>query len=80
MQEFFSAVSTIGLPAAICCFLLWQNAKQDDRAREQQDELRKTIEQNTKGLNGYQHPPDPKRIKVTAELDGVTYTGELTAI
>ena len=51
MQEFFSAVSTIGLPAAICCFLLWQNSKQDDRAREQQDDLRKTIEQNTKAID-----------------------------
>lgn len=51
MQEFFAAVSTIGLPAAICCFLLWQNAKQDDRSREQQDELRKTIESNTKAID-----------------------------
>ena len=29
MNKIIQAVSTVGLPIACCCFLLWQNSKQD---------------------------------------------------
>lgn len=48
MNEVIQAVSTVGFPTACCCFLLWQNSKQDEYHRQQMEELRKTIESNTK--------------------------------
>lgn len=50
MTEIIQAVSTVGFPIACCCFLLWQNSKQDQYHRQQQEELRKTIEGNTKSI------------------------------
>lgn len=44
MNEVIQAVSTVGFPIACCCFLLWQNSKQDEYHRQQMEELRKTIE------------------------------------
>lgn len=44
MTEIIQAVSTVGFPIACCCFLLWQNSKQDEYHRQQMEELRKTIE------------------------------------
>ena len=48
MNEIIQAVSTVGFPIACCCFLLWQNSKQDEYHRQQMEELRKTIEGCTK--------------------------------
>lgn len=48
MTEIIQAVSTVGFPIACCCFLLWQNSKQDEYHRQQMEELRKTIEGCTK--------------------------------
>lgn len=48
MNEIIQAVSTVGFPIACCCFLLWQNSKQDTYHREQMEKLRTTIDENTK--------------------------------
>lgn len=50
MTEIVQAVSTVGFPIACCCFLLWQNSKQDAYNREQQEKLRETIDGNTKSI------------------------------
>ena len=50
MNEIIQAVSTVGFPIACCCFLLWQNSKQDAYHREQQEKLRETIAGNTKSI------------------------------
>lgn len=50
MTELIQAVSTVGFPIACCCFLLWQNSKQDAYNREQQEKLRETINANTKSI------------------------------
>ncbi|MCM1506577.1 MAG: glycoside hydrolase family 25 protein [Ruminococcus flavefaciens] len=34
----------------------------------------------TAGLNGYDRPPDKKTVSITATIDGVNYSGELTEI
>lgn len=54
MNEIIQAVSTVGFPIACCCFLLWQNSKQDNYNREQQDKLRATIDNNTKSIESLQ--------------------------
>jgi hypothetical protein len=50
MTELIQAVSTVGFPIACCCFLLWQNSKQDNYNREQQEKLRETIAANTHSI------------------------------
>lgn len=50
MNELIQAVSTVGFPIACCCFLLWQNSKQDQYNREQQEKLRATIDNNTQSI------------------------------
>lgn len=50
MNELIQAVSTVGFPIACCCFLLWQNSKQDQYNREQQEKLRETIVNNTRSI------------------------------
>lgn len=50
MNEVIQAISTVGFPIACCCFLLWQNSKQDEYHREQQEKLRETIDGNTKSI------------------------------
>lgn len=50
MTELIQAVSTVGFPIACCCFLLWQNSKQDQYNREQQEKLRDTIDGNTRSI------------------------------
>lgn len=50
MNEVIQAVSTVGFPIACCCFLLWQNSKQDEYHRAQQEKLRETIDGNTKSI------------------------------
>ena len=50
MNEIIQAISTVGFPIACCCFLLWQNSKQDQYNREQQEKLRLTIDNNTKSM------------------------------
>lgn len=52
MNELIQAVSTVGFPIACCCFLLWQNSKQDQYNREQQAKLRETIDNNTRSIEG----------------------------
>lgn len=54
VNEIIQAVSTVGFPIACCCFLLWQNSKQDNYNREQQDKLRATIDNNTKSIESLQ--------------------------
>lgn len=51
MNEIIQAVSTVGFPIACCCFLLWQNSKQDQYNREQQQKLRDTIDNNTRTID-----------------------------
>lgn len=51
MNEFAQIVSTIGFPIACCIFLLYQNAKQDNYHREEQEKLRQTLEKNTESIN-----------------------------
>jgi hypothetical protein len=53
MNELITAVSTVGFPIACCCFLLWQNPKQDADNREQQEKLRATIEGNTRSIEEF---------------------------
>lgn len=48
MTELIQAVSTVGFPIACCCFLLWQNSKQDQYHREEMKKLRETINENTR--------------------------------
>lgn len=48
MTEIIQAVSTVGFPIACCCFLLWQNSRQDEYHREQMEKLRETINENTR--------------------------------
>lgn len=50
MNEIIQAVSTVGFPIACCCFLLWQNSRQDQYNREQQEKLRVTIDNNTRSI------------------------------
>ena len=51
MSEVIQAISTVGFPIACCCFLLRQNAKQDEYHREQMEKLRETIDGNTESIN-----------------------------
>ena len=50
VSDIVQANSTVGFPIASCCFLLWQNSKQDNYNREQQEKLRETISANTKSI------------------------------
>ena len=54
VNDIVAAISTVGFPIACCCFLLWQNSKQDNYNREQQDKLRATIDNNTKSIESLQ--------------------------
>lgn len=54
VNDLVTAISTVGFPIACCCFLLWQNSKQDNYNREQQDKLRATIDNNTKSIEALQ--------------------------
>jgi hypothetical protein len=51
VQTIATAISTVGFPIACCCFLLWQSNKQDEYNRKAQEELRKTIDNNTKSID-----------------------------
>jgi len=51
MNDIIQTVSTVGFPIACCCFLLWQNSKQDQYNREQQQKLRDTIDNNTRTID-----------------------------
>jgi hypothetical protein len=50
MNEVIQAISTVGFPIACCCFLLWQNSRQDEYHREQMEKLRETIKGNTDSI------------------------------
>lgn len=43
-------IQNVGFPIAICCFLLWQNSKQDQYNREQTSKLQTAIENNTRTI------------------------------
>ena len=43
-------IQNVGFPIAICCFLLWQNSKQDQYNREQTAKLQTAIENNTRTI------------------------------
>ena len=43
-------IRDVGFPIAICCFLLYQNSKQDQYNREQTAKLQTAIENNTKTI------------------------------
>lgn len=47
-------IQNVGFPIAICCFLLWQNSKQDQYNREQTARLQTAIENNTKTITKLQ--------------------------
>ena len=51
IQLIIQLIGAVGFPIACCCFLLWQNSKQDQYNREQQEKLRQTIDQNTKSID-----------------------------
>ena len=51
VNDIITAISTVGFPIACCCFLLWQNSKQDNYNREQMEKLRATIDNNTKSID-----------------------------
>lgn len=51
MQDIVNLISSCGFPIACCVFMLWQNSKQDDYFRSQQEELRKSIDNNTKTIS-----------------------------
>ena len=51
MNEIIQAISTVGFTIACCCFLLWQNSRQDEYHREQMEKLRETIKGNTDSIN-----------------------------
>ena len=50
MNDLVNAVSTVGFPIALCVFLVWQNAKQDNYYRDVIDRLRETVERNTHSI------------------------------
>lgn len=49
-SEILAAVNQVAFPIACCCFLLWQNSKQDAYNREEQAKLRDIIEKNTESI------------------------------
>lgn len=51
MNEITTFISTCGFPIACTIFLLFQSFRNDEAERKQYDELRKTIEGNTRALN-----------------------------
>lgn len=51
MNEIAQFISTCGFPIACTIFLLFQSFRNDEADRKQYDELRKTIEGNTRALN-----------------------------
>lgn len=50
IQLIIQLIGAVGFPIACCCFLLWQNSKQDQYNRDQQEKLRQTIDQNTRSI------------------------------
>ena len=50
MNDIVNAVSTVGFPIALCVFLVWQNAKQDNYYRDVIEKLRDTVERNTNSI------------------------------
>lgn len=55
MNDVINAISTVGFPIALCVFLVWQNAKQDNYFREILDKLRETVERNTNSITELTH-------------------------
>lgn len=54
MNEITQFISTCGFPIACTCFLLWQSFRQDERTAKQYDDLKKTIDGNTRAVTSLQ--------------------------
>lgn len=54
MEDITQFISTCGFPIACTCFLLWQSFRQDERSAKQYDELKKTIDGNTRAVSALQ--------------------------
>ena len=54
MNEIAQFISTCGFPIACTCFLLWQSFRQDERTAKQYDDLKKTIDGNTRAVSALQ--------------------------
>ena len=54
MNEITQFISTCGFPIACTCFLLWQSFRQDERTAKQYDDLKKTIDGNTRAVSALQ--------------------------
>jgi hypothetical protein len=54
VKDIAEFIQNVGFPIAICCFLLFQNSKQDQYNREQNAKLQTAIENNTKTINKLQ--------------------------
>lgn len=51
MNSIINAISSLGFPIAICCYLLYRQAKSDDRIAAWMDEMKKAVENNTAVIN-----------------------------
>ena len=50
-NAWINAISSLGFPIAICCYLLYRQAKSDDRIAAWMDEMKKAVENNTIVIN-----------------------------
>ncbi len=60
MQEVITAVSTVGFPIVMSILLLYMNNEENKLHKQEMDELRKTVENNTLAL-----------VKLIDKLEGV---------
>lgn len=51
LSEVGAFISQVGIPGSLLCFLIYTGRKDEERQREKQEELRKTIENNTKTVD-----------------------------
>lgn len=51
MQDVINLISTCGFPIACCVFMMFQNYKQQDYSQKQIEQLRETVDNNTKSVN-----------------------------
>lgn len=50
MQDIVNAIATVGFPIVMCVLLLYMNNEGDKMHKEEMNELRKTVENNTLAL------------------------------
>lgn len=46
-MDLLSMISSVGFPAAMCIYLIWQGAKTNQQFMSTIEDLRKTVENNT---------------------------------